>query len=536
MNPRILRRDSGVRGLLTATLATAALGLAAAPAAAVTVTVNTTVDQALGSCSATCSLRDAVATAAAGDTVALPAGTYGLTLGPIQINKTLLIAGAGARSTSVDGNATAQVFVVGSVSLRSPVVEISDLAVVNGLASSFGRGGGIQNFATLTITRCAILRNRAFNGAGLLNEAGAALTVRESAITGNQTTGNGGGGIGNSGTLTLVNSTVSGNSALRNGGSAGSGGGALYNLGNSQANPPSVASFTAINSTLAANFVDTGNGGGMLNGTANVTLINTLVSGNTGGNCLAFSGVTQTSEHSLDGDGTCGLAGSGDLAGVDPLLAALANNGGPTDTQALGAGSPARNAGDSSVGVCPATDQRGTSRPQGPGCDIGSYELVNATPVARCRNLSVAAGPSCTGRGSIDNGSFDPDPGDTITLEQIPAGPYALGATGVTLTVSDNHGAASSCRATVTVADTIPPSIHCPAPITVTGSVATGGARVSFTVIAPDACDTSPVLVVSPRSGSLFPFGTTTVSATATDDAGNSAACHFTVTVTSPLT
>jgi hypothetical protein len=158
----------------------------------------------------------------------------------------------------------------------------------------------------------------------------------------------------------------------------------------------------------------------------------------------------------------------------------------------------------------------------------------NAAPVARCRNLTVSAGPSCTASASIDNGSFDPDATDTVTLAQSPAGPYALGATGVTLTVTDNHGAASSCTATVTVADTTPPAISCPAAITANGNLASGGATVPFTVSATDSCDASVSVAAVPAAGSLFPFGTTTVSATAADDSGNNASCSFTVTVLSP--
>jgi CSLREA domain-containing protein len=78
----------GARGLVAATLAVTALGLATAPAAAATVVVDTTTDQALGSCASSCSLRDAVATAAAGDTIQLPAGHYVLTLGKIALTKT----------------------------------------------------------------------------------------------------------------------------------------------------------------------------------------------------------------------------------------------------------------------------------------------------------------------------------------------------------------------------------------------------------------------------------------------------------------
>src|SRR5262249_9192028 len=68
----------------------------------------------------------------------------------------------------------------------------------------------------------------------------------------------------------------------------------------------------------------------------------------------------------------CSLNAPGDLINQQPLLGALTNNGGPTQTQALLSGSPAINAG-SNCGV--ATDQRGLSRNQGPACDIGAYEL-----------------------------------------------------------------------------------------------------------------------------------------------------------------
>jgi hypothetical protein len=76
-----------------------------------------------------------------------------------------------------------------------------------------------------------------------------------------------------------------------------------------------------------------------------------------------------------------------------------------------------------------------------------------------CHNVIVPAGPFCTANASVDNGSFDPDPGDTITLSQVPPGPYQLGSTPVTLTVTDNHGASNQCAATVTVVDNTPPIV-----------------------------------------------------------------------------
>ena len=76
----------------------------------------------------------------------------------------------------------------------------------------------------------------------------------------------------------------------------------------------------------------------------------------------------------------CGMTNSvnGNIIGVNPQLGPLANNGGDTQTHALLAGSPAINSGNSAN--CPATDQRGVTRPQGSACDIGPYEAQVTTP------------------------------------------------------------------------------------------------------------------------------------------------------------
>jgi len=85
-----------------------------------------------------------------------------------------------------------------------------------------------------------------------------------------------------------------------------------------------------------------------------------------------------------------------------------------------------------------------------------SLPLPPLPPVMRCKNVTVAAGANCNADAAIDDGSFSPNAGDTITLVQSPAGPYPLGDASVTLTATDNHGASNSCVATVTVVDTTP--------------------------------------------------------------------------------
>lgn len=74
----------------------------------------------------------------------------------------------------------------------------------------------------------------------------------------------------------------------------------------------------------------------------------------------------------------------------------------------------------------------------------------NQTPVAGCQDVTVVAGPGCEVDGVVDSGSSDPDD-DPITFDQTPAGPYSLGTTNVTLTVTDVQGATDSCEGTVTV-------------------------------------------------------------------------------------
>lgn len=78
---------------------------------------------------------------------------------------------------------------------------------------------------------------------------------------------------------------------------------------------------------------------------------------------------------------------------------------------------------------------------------------INQPPVAICQDLKVLTeSTTCSADASVDDGSYDPD-GDPITLFQEPAGPYSLGDTDVTLTVTDEKGASDTCDATVTVED-----------------------------------------------------------------------------------
>lgn len=151
----------------------------------------------------------------------------------------------------------------------------------------------------------------------------------------------------------------------------------------------------------------------------------------------------------------------------------------------------------------------------------------NLPPVAVCANRVVSAGPTCTGTGSVNNGSYDPDNGPgPLTISQWPAGPYSLGNSAVTLIASDGQ-LQSTCSATVTVVDQTPPQITCPSQQFL--ECVNGGAAGTFTAQVTDNCG-GGTATCSP-SGVTLSQGDHTVTCSATDGSGNRSSCSFTASV-----
>ena len=97
-----------------------------------------------------------------------------------------------------------------------------------------------------------------------------------------------------------------------------------------------------------------------------------------------------------------------------------------------------------------------SSYSSGTFADLEAAGYINHPPVAIARNASVAAGGACTAGvapSALDNGSFDPDNGDALTLSLEPAGPFGLGDHAVSLVATDRYGRVSVAPSTVTVVD-----------------------------------------------------------------------------------
>jgi uncharacterized repeat protein (TIGR01451 family) len=210
-------------------------------------------------------------------------------------------------------------------------------------------------------------------------------------------------------TLSLTNSTFTGNHANGKGF-----GGAIDFEGE-------TSTATLLNDTIVANTTGSGTFGGGIENEGQTTARNTIISGNTAGAVVNNCGNAPIAAgaHDIELGTTCGF----DM-NADPKLAPLAENGGPTETMALLAGSPAIDAGDSAF--CPATDQRGFPRPQPPAgtCDIGAFESAPFADLAISQSASpnpVTVGATLTYQLIATNNG--PDTATGVTLQDtLPAG------------------------------------------------------------------------------------------------------------------
>ena len=372
-----------------------------------------------GDCGANSSANDTITFSVSG-TIPLAATLPDILSGP----GTLTIDGTGQNIT-ISGNLAVRVFL-----LEDPGANLTLQKVTIADGRSFGNafGGGILNQATLTLINSTVSGNNIgydpdFSGGdvfggGIYSEG--TLTVINSTFSGNNTYGNGstgpgtigtGAGLFNGGTASVINSTFFGNEV-----GAGFGAG-IANSG----------TLTVINSSI---FDNSGGRAGGIGNFATLTVINSTLSNNTGEASIMNDGGTVALRNTIvaipanygaancsgaitDGGGNLQFGGifvnscGGTITTGDPKLVGHANNGGPTQTMALQAGSPAIDAGtdfttlngaiDSAVTTVTITD--GASIPAGVGfaIQIDNEQMIvtgkasNTLTVTRAANGTTAA-------------------------------------------------------------------------------------------------------------------------------------------------
>jgi hypothetical protein len=319
---------------------------------------------------------------------------------------------------------------------------------------------------TLTLRNIHITNGRWPNGGGILVEQGATLNLENSTISSSFAFQGPGGGIyaSSNSVVNITNSTLSGNSAEDHGGAMYVEGGAVVNI---------------INSTITGNFSNTGLCGGITNG-GTVNLRSSIVAGNTNQSVINqipnLNGVFQSQGYNVIGD--LGSAPGDPTYNAQPTdqvgvtnaqlnLGPLQNNGGPTPTHALGAGSVAIDKGHSSGATA---DQRGLPRPcdlaavanaaGGDGGDAGAFEVQGAclsntpaAPDAVDDNANVLEDSGANAVGVLGN---DTDAnGDTLTIINVTQGAHGSvaitgGGTGVSYTPNADYFGPDTFTYTIT--------------------------------------------------------------------------------------
>lgn len=167
---------------------------------------------------------------------------------------------------------------------------------------------------------------------------------------------------------------------------------------------------------------------------------------------------------------------------------------------------------------------------------ITNYDAFILTPPSlalTCSTNITTVAPSLDGAAVFFNLTATGGCSSANIIATPPSGSlFPVGTNTVNVTASDLCGHTNTCSFTVVV---YPPlTISCSTNITMQATDA-GGAVVNYSVTASGGCS-APTVSAIPASGSLFPIGTNTVNATASDSCGDTNSCSFTVTVYPQLT
>ncbi len=411
------------------------------------------------------------------------------------VTRTVSVTGPGATSLTVNRNSTtpqATAFPVGA----SGNLTLSELTVSGGWAGVLLQNGGI-----------ARVNNTIFSG----NNLGMFLFLSATATVTNSTFATNTAGIDLvlGGTATVTNSTFASNTY----------GIYFYQSGGTA---------TVTNSTFASNTTGVNFDAG---GAA--TLTNTLLAHGGNPNCAYVSPATGSAvtngDYNLADDTSCFADNSGSSSsshvrttaqlGLDPV--GPADHGGSTPTLALLPGSAALDVIPATGANCPATDQRGITRPQLPGgvCDIGAFESRGFTLTATSGTSQSAvigtafANPLVV---TVASANSEPVQGGVVTFTG-PGSGAGIQSSPLTAAVAANGQASANVTANGTVGG----------PYTVAASAAGAASGVNFSLT---NVAISTTLVAADASGIYS--GTTNLSATLTATSGGAAISGKTIAFT----
>jgi len=454
-----------------------------------------------------------------GDTINLaPGGRYEFasaatsTNGPSalpSITSLITINGNGATLSRAAGAPAIRFFRVN----LSGNLTINDLTLADGESDAHGGGALRVESGQLTMSRCTLANNHAPNA-------------------------NGGAVFAPNGKLTFTNCTLSGNTC------DGSGG-ALYcdNTGGRI----TLDCVTMNNNSAGAN-----GGGIFVSDGATLNFAHSLLAA---GGCAVFSATVNDMGYNISDDGSCIAAATSFDA--DPMLEPLSDNGGSTFTHALPFDSPAVDA--IPLDDCDAEfDQRGTERPNGNGCDIGAFEAI----IPPSLSVSDATGNEATGlltflitlsfvhtsnvTVDITTSNGNAESGNDFTATQVTAHiPAGDSSTTVSVPVLDDGIEEPNESLTVTLSNptnalldqdtatgTILNDDVAPMPLCATGLSFEADdnclATVDPTELLTEEVDVDPrcaPLQLKATPAGPYPFGTNTVTVTATDDCGQVNSC-----------
>ena len=340
------------------------------------------------------------------------------TIGDVTLNNVVVVGNwSGADGGGIFGGVTSQIsnaIITGNTSgangggiyvaepasiIDTTIGSVTDAALQHGITgldvgNAAENGGGIFDTGSHTtmIARSAINGNTAIGGGGIAGRAKVTIMLANSTLSTNVAT-DVGGGMTTNGTINLRNVSVVNNSSSSD---APGGGGGLNAFG------PGV--YNISNTLLAGNTKE--------------SMAGTVTSncGCSGGSPTCGVGVINSAGWNLEDADTCGLTAL-DLTNTDPLLNALANNGGPSETHSMLANSPAIDAGDPNACLVLVADLGLDSDQRGAGfgrsvdgkrngtavCDIGALELEQS---------ALPPSPPADDNGGFcsynPNGKFDP--------------------------------------------------------------------------------------------------------------------------------